>query len=275
MLQRLSRRLIRPEGRSPPRGSRRLKSGCGDVAPRDIMASTLLRLLVLLAVFSQPLQLWAAELVSGPFVEAITATNAVIRWTTDVVTGSRVHFGPNPAQMSQKRDGELGIQHRVALAGLQPGTRYHFTAGTARFPLATNSFVTVELDLGTSTNAAEKKAPGKIRSEPVAAAPSARETWGQIASLQDHFDRHGGDFNAKSPEDYARLAWEFLQRAKSGALLMKVDDEGVLRVFDPRSRSFAAYNRNGTTKTFFKPGSADYYERQPGRNVKPEDLKFR
>ncbi len=239
------------------------------------MASTLLRLLVLVAVLGQPLQLWAAALVSGPVVEAITSTNAVIRWTTDVATGSRVYFGSNPAQMSQKLDGELGSQHRVALSGLQAGTRYHFTAGTARFPLATNSFVTVGLDPGTSTSAAEKKAPWKIRSEPVASTPSARESWGQIASLQDHFERHGGDFNAKSPEDYARLAWEFLQRAKSGALLMKVDDEGVLRVFDPKSRSFAAYSRNGTTKTFFKPGSADYYERQPGRNVKPEDLKFR
>lgn len=239
------------------------------------MASTLLRLLVMLAVFGQPSQIWSAELVSGPFVEAVTGTNAVIRWTTDVATGSRVYFGPDPAQMSQKRDSGLGIQHRVALSGLQPGTRYHFTAGTARFPLATNSFTTVGLGPGMSTGAVDKRAPGKTRSEPVATAPPARETWGQIASLQDHFDRHGADFKAKDPEGYARLAWEFLQRGKAGGLPMKIDDDGVLRVFDPKSRSFAAYNRNGTTKTFFKPGSADYYERQPGRNVKAEDLKFR
>jgi hypothetical protein len=45
-----------------------------------------------------------------------------------------------------------------------------------------------------------------------------------------------------------------------------------LRVWDPKTRSFAAYTREGLTKTYFKPGSPDYFERQPGRPVrlKPE-----
>jgi pyocin large subunit-like protein len=93
-----------------------------------------------------------------------------------------------------------------------------------------------------------------------------------MASLQDHFDRHGADFNAKSPEDYARLAWEFLQRAKATGLPAKVEDDGVLRIFDPKTRAFAAYNKDGTTKTFFKAKSRDYFERQPGRAI---DLKAR
>lgn len=41
------------------------------------------------------------------------------------------------------------------------------------------------------------------------------------------------------------------------------------RVFDPKTGAFAAYNRDGTTKTFFKPGSPGYFERQPGRIVAP------
>ena len=32
--------------------------------------------------------------------------------------------------------------------------------------------------------------------------------------------------------------------------------------------TFAAYNRNFTTKTFFKPNSADYFQRQPGKPVR-------
>ncbi len=45
--------------------------------------------------------------------------------------------------------------------------------------------------------------------------------------------------------------------------------------FDPKTRAFAAYNRDGTTRTFFKPNSRDYFDRQPGRPVKLQDLKFK
>ena len=86
-------------------------------------------------------------------------------------------------------------------------------------------------------------------------------------SLPDHFARHGADFRAKDADDYARMAWEFGQRAKQGGLLVKADDDGTRRVFDPKSGAFAAYNRDGTTKTFFKPNSRDYFARQPGRPV--------
>ncbi len=99
------------------------------------------------------------------------------------------------------------------------------------------------------------------------AAPRAVETWGNLATLPDHFARHGSDFGAKSAEDYARLAWQFLQRARAEGLPAKVDPTGTLRVYDPGTGAFAAYNRNGTTKTFFKPGSPGYFDRQPGRPV--------
>ena len=92
-------------------------------------------------------------------------------------------------------------------------------------------------------------------------------SWGNPASLPDHFARHGADFGARDAEEYARMAAEFLQRAKAEGLPAKVDGSGVLRVFDPRSGAFAAYNRNGTTKTFFKPGSPGYFDRQPGHAV--------
>ena len=72
-----------------------------------------------------------------------------------------------------------------------------------------------------------------------------------------------------SPDDYAAKAWLFLQRAKDEGLPAKFDEsDGTIRVWDGLSRSFAAYNRNFTTKTFFKPGSADYFNRQPGRAVR-------
>ena len=63
------------------------------------------------------------------------------------------------------------------------------------------------------------------------------------------------------------MAAEFLQTAKADGLPAKVDDAGTIRVFDPRTGAFGAYNRNGTTKTFFKPDSNGYFDRQPGRRV--------
>ena len=236
------------------------------------------RLSLLLSILigsGSPALLAAAQLISGPIVGEISGTNAVIRWTTDVPTGSRVQFGTQPGQLNRRGEGELSAQHRVTLANLQPGTRYYFTAGTARLSLATNSFTTAGPDTSVPTTTAAGKIPGHARAEAPRAAPPTRESWGHMASLHDHFNRHGRDFNAKSPDDYARLAWEFLQRAKAEALPMKLDEDGILRVFDPKTGAFAAYNRNDTTKTYFKPGSADYFERQPGRPIKPRDLKAR
>jgi hypothetical protein len=103
---------------------------------------------------------------------------------------------------------------------------------------------------------------------------SARaQTWGNPASLPDHFARHGSDFGARNAAEYAGLAVQFLQRARVEGLPAKIDGQGVLRVFDPGSGAFGAYNRDGTTKTFFKPGSRGYFERQPGQLIDLRTLR--
>ena len=99
--------------------------------------------------------------------------------------------------------------------------------------------------------------------------PTGR-TWGRIETLGDHFARHGRDFNARNPDDYAAQAAAFLQRAKATGFPAKRDADGSLRVFEPATGAFAAYNRDGTTKTYFKPGSPGYFDRQPGT---PVDLR--
>jgi hypothetical protein len=101
---------------------------------------------------------------------------------------------------------------------------------------------------------------------------SARETWGRPETLDDHFARHGGDFHARDAEDYATQAHAFLERAKTSGLPAKWTADGTLRIYDPDSGTFAAYNANGTTKTFFKPGNPSYFEHQPGERI---DLRTR
>jgi pyocin large subunit-like protein len=97
-------------------------------------------------------------------------------------------------------------------------------------------------------------------------------SWGNPASLPDHFARHGRDFGARNADEYALLAYQFLHRATVEPYRAKIDNQRVLRIYDPRTGSFGAYNPDGTTKTFFKPGRAGYFDRQPGREIDLRNL---
>ncbi len=127
---------------------------------------------------------------------------------------------------------------------------------------------------------AKKPAASKAETAPAkpaakVTAPPTYKTWGYMDSLQDHYDRHGPDFRCTSPDDYAAKAWMFLQYAKQNGLPMKWDaSDGTLRVWEPKSRAFAAYNRNGTTKTFFRPNNESYWGRQPGKPIRASELPF-
>jgi hypothetical protein len=226
--------------------------------------------------------LHAVELVGQPQIST-TANTASIQWRTDVDCGTRLQFGLNPAVLDHKAEGAVSREHTIQLEALAPGTKYYYSVGSARARLTTGSFTTA------GGAAAATPQPSLLRRvlnvitpdknpAPAAAsaqAPPTRQTWGHLDSLQDHFNRHGRDFSSKSPDDYAAQAWLFLQRARGENLPMKLDEtDGTLRVFDPAIRVFGAYNGVGKTKTFFKPENPTYWERQPGRTVKPADLRF-
>ena len=87
------------------------------------------------------------------------------------------------------------------------------------------------------------------------------------ATLERHFTDHGADFGTTSAEDYANQASQFFQRSQAQGLPTKIDANGVIRVYDPASNTFGAFNPNGTTRTFFKPTSPTYFQRQPGTFV--------
>ncbi len=97
-------------------------------------------------------------------------------------------------------------------------------------------------------------------------------TWGNPQTLADHFARHGADFGAKTPEEYVQAAARLFERAQRGSLPTKIDPKGVIRVYDPATNSFGAFNPNGTIRTFCKPDPAvhgyptnlDYWNAQKG-----------
>jgi pyocin large subunit-like protein len=110
--------------------------------------------------------------------------------------------------------------------------------------------------------------PAQVPPELAAAAEGQGQgasTWGRPSTLLDHFRRHGSDFNARSPDEYARLASDFFRRLHRERLPTKIDEAGVIRVYDPRTNTFGAYNPDGTTRTFFKPKREyAYWAQQPG-----------
>jgi len=99
---------------------------------------------------------------------------------------------------------------------------------------------------------------------PGSSAPSA-SAWGIPHKLPDHFKGHAKAFGAGSPDEYAIMASKFLERGQREGLPMKVSPDGVIRVYDPATNTFGSYNPDGTTRTFFKPTSPTYWDRQPGK----------
>jgi hypothetical protein len=86
------------------------------------------------------------------------------------------------------------------------------------------------------------------------------DCWGRPDTLQDHFDRHGRDFGVKSSGDYARLAQDFRTSALSTqGTEFRIDTDGTLRIYDRVTNTFASYNADGSTKTFYKPGAGESY----------------
>jgi hypothetical protein len=250
---------------------------------------------LILGGLSFPTPVLAVELVEGPTVE-VTETSAVIRWTTDTPAGGRVQYGNTAQRLDLRAPSVAGVgtEHRVELKQLKPASEYWYSVGTARVPLTTNRFTTsggvpsppglrpkpADLLPGTPALAPPASRPtngsgnGRVRTPPAEVTPPpTKATWGSLRTLQDHFDRHGGDFRAKDPDDYAAQAWKFLRRAKAGELRAKLDESGVLRVYEPDTRAFAAYNRDGTTKTYFKPGRRDYFDDQPGTEATTRQLE--
>lgn len=108
-----------------------------------------------------------ARITQGPSIEYADDQFAVVTWTTDVPTESRVYYGSsekNLTQVSENRNSRTF--HRLDLQNLQASTTYYFRIdnGTTS-TLATNSFQTV----ATGANAERDLQPARLN-QPVAAA---------------------------------------------------------------------------------------------------------
>jgi hypothetical protein len=112
---------------------------------------------------------------------------------------------------------------------------------------------------------------------PVSDTTSAPASWGDPDTLQRHFNDHGADFNAQTPQDYANQANQFLNNGVQNNLPAVQGADGRVRMYDPATNTFGVYNSDGTTASFYKPtdgaayfqGQVDYDLSNGGQVINP------
>lgn len=97
---------------------------------------------------------------------------------------------------------------------------------------------------------------------------AGRETIGfrSPQRLAEHFEKHGAEFHAASPQEYLALAQALRDRPAGGDVLEIVRADGVVTRFDRASGAFLAFERHGVIRTFFIPNDGErYFRRQATR----------
>jgi hypothetical protein len=88
--------------------------------------------------------------------------------------------------------------------------------------------------------------------------------------LDDHFAKHGTEFDAPSPPEYLRLAQALRDTAAGGPVLETRRADGVVTRFHRETGAFLAFNADGTIRTFFVPNDGEaYFRRQARRRPGP------
>jgi Fibronectin type III domain len=69
------------------------------------------------------------KIVQGPVVENVTDSTAIIAWSTNVNSGTLLHYGIDPTNLDKIAGMPWGgLTHRVTLKDLKPDTKYYFRA---------------------------------------------------------------------------------------------------------------------------------------------------
>jgi hypothetical protein len=83
--------------------------------------------------------------------------------------------------------------------------------------------------------------------------------------LDDHFDKHGGEFGAITRADYLRQAQQLRDAPVGGDILELRRGDGTIARFDRASGAFLAFDEDGIIRTYFRPNDGERYFRRQGR----------
>lgn len=125
-----------------------------------------------------------------------------------------------------------------------------------------------------SGSSSADRAPGASGPQLEARGPQTQDrVWGPAVGfanrnrLEEHYDKHGGEFGNISQQEYLRLAQALRDAPAGGPILQSVRRDGVVTRFDQRSGAFIAFNANGVIRTFFRPNDGErYFRRQLERD---------
>jgi hypothetical protein len=71
----------------------------------------------------------AVQITNGPVVEHVTDTTAEIAWSTNVNSGTALHYGTDATHLDLSVGMPWGgLTHRVSIKNLKPNTTYYFKA---------------------------------------------------------------------------------------------------------------------------------------------------
>jgi len=102
----------------------------------------------------------AVQITHGPVVENVTDTTAEIAWSTNVNSGTALHYGADPVHLDLTAGMPWGgFTHRVLIKNLKPNTTYYFKAESGQ-------------GQGTGTMAAA--APASFQTKPAGATAQAK-----------------------------------------------------------------------------------------------------
>ncbi|WP_420150288.1 metallophosphoesterase [Spirosoma sp.] len=85
--------------------------------------------LILLFLFF-PANAQAPKLTRGPYLQVVTPTSVIVRWSTDQPTRGRAWFGLSANQLANDvRETEATLDHSLTLTGMNPATKYLYAIG--------------------------------------------------------------------------------------------------------------------------------------------------
>jgi len=127
--------------------------------------------------------------------------------------------------------------------------------------------------MATLTNGAVQQpasqAQSSEREQPVSGAtetvPSAIRTsigFRTKKQFDEHFAKHGAEFNGISKSEYLLLAQTLRDEPAGGSVLELRRPDSTVSRYDRKSGAFIAFDANGMIRTFFKPNDGESYFRR-------------
>ncbi len=116
-----------------------------------------------------------------------------------------------------------------------------------------------------------KTATENVNSRGINNSPLFEKATFDQAKLNDHFARHGADFNAKTVSEYQAMAKNFIAGPLGPNTLEKYRADGDLVRYNTLTQEFAIMSPTGTIRTYYKPqpikghpysNNLDYYNAQ-------------